>query len=287
MLIPGIPTLIRKLGIECKSFVLPCLGKKQSSWFYSEGDFTLDPDLNDYFSRNTEPLYKVGMSSYVGVDPYTAVGFFRFHDSIKSSESRFIPPCFIAMKAKIQHYRKFSKKIRKFLKKVQPGEYLLEFKFWRVKSRKLSEFNEIFEFINSENYALIDKTEELDYCLDPETTVIYHHTLHTYEEYREENKGGILEVLKMSKKAARYNIINLHFIQDSGREDPLMRIKTSHLKSALKKAKFDEILYVEVEKGKLDSYEKEIYDLSIRPIGLEEITSLKTGNFRWLVLKTD
>lgn len=294
--IPGVPTLLKELEYEeIGNFILPCVKEVYSRWLFEEDEyhFIKNLDVNKYDSFVTEPFGNINMRMFSVVDPETAKAFFLFlmHDldsnDIKKSTA-LNHTNFLSCGCRIQDLPRISEGLLKRLEKLEEGLYFFRF----TKSGRFDKIKEIdltyesnpklpdHHFLRGWICVFLNKRSDINEALvNRSSTVIYHHTFHTYYGWKSLNQDDIKGVLEAANKLGDTQLINLHYM---GKEDPVREtFSISELRRLVEEIGFDLIKYAEVER-----VSKTLYRFNIRNItDPSEIEDVPTGNHKYLILK--
>jgi hypothetical protein len=271
--IPGIPTLLKKLGLDVQNLIFPCMYVENTEWFWEKSPkIPLSSSANEFDTVITEPLKDVEMKIFSVVDFREAYSFSKR----LVSELYLFPKIdlnLLGFNCKIQDVPIIKEEVFKQLKKSSTGSYLLEFyKSGSLKRRKSIKSYDLFaDSPKAPISVFIHKRSDVnDDMLKRESTITYHHTFHTYGEFLEINPKGYEEVLYSSKELGTTQIVNLHMMD----EERLIKLRKS-----IEKVGFDSITYSKVNRL------LKFYCLNTKQISPKEIEELQTGSYRWLVLK--
>jgi hypothetical protein len=294
--IPGVPSLLKELGYEeIGNFILPCVKEVYARWLFEEDrvcdDIDLDVDKFDSFV--TEPYGKINMRMFSAVDPEKAEDFFLFLMSeLDSKDAKKLTALnhtnFLSCGCRIQDLPKINEELLKRLEKLEEGLYFFRF-------TKFGHFDKIKEIDLSnppltklpDHYfprgwigVFLNKRSDItETSVNRSSTVIYHHTFHTYWIWEDYNQDYIKGILMAGNKLGDAQIINLHRV---GKEDAVREIfSISELRKLVEEIGFYSIKYAEVE-----GISKTQYRFNIRNItDPSEIEYVSTGNHRYLILK--
>ena len=161
------------------------------------------------------------------------------------------------------------------LQELENGDYLIEF-YSNNSLRKIWK-GEWASHVSSPCSIFLRKNREIDpKDMSRDYTLIYHHSFHTYEDYPSLNPRGSKEVLESTKNTAKFQLLNLHGIGKVSYWFPL-----TLLREIIEDVGFDSIHYIWIKKDRA----KEAVE--IKEIESPEVENIKTGNFRWLLLRSD
>jgi len=296
--IPGVPSLLKELGIRrVGNFILPCVFQGYARWLFQEHkDFNKDLNTNELESIVTQPYGKIDMRIFSAVDAWAAEFFFiNLIEQLDSNGVRKLSGSnltnFLTYRCRIQDLPRIKDNLFKLLPKLEEGQYVFKFsKHGPLKNMKKVNRNNpfpskysIYPYTRGWISVFLDKRSDIDEeMIRRSSTIIDHHTFHTYGEHDCYNRRGIKEVLETAKKLGSIQLTNLHRIRD--KEDTIGGIfPISKLRKGVEKVGFDSIYYAEVERKLKILYRFNIKKLS----GPSEIEDVKTGNYRWLILKSD
>jgi hypothetical protein len=241
----------------------------------------------------TEPLKNVGMEIFTVVDFCQAYFFSkRFVNELYRFPKMNLN--LLGFNCKIQDVPKIKESVFEQLKSLNVGSYLLKFSKLELSLEgieRIEDYDFSIGYISdySENFqtapingnilkasisVFIHKRSDVnDDMLKRESTIICHHTPHTYGEFDVINPKGYEEVLYSSKELGTVQMLNLHQMDKKS---------LKNLRESIEKVGFDSITYCEVySKGKRSL----TFSLRTKSISPKEIEELRTGSYRWLVLK--
>ena len=297
--VPGVPTILNRLVDKINVLYLPCISEYKLPQIF-EGVKNVDVNINKFDSiipepyENARPLVFAGIEKYFGADCF-------FEELLRRGENY---KNIVAYSSRLQDVSQINKILSKEVEKAKEGNYLFLLYPDRVKIALLDSYKELrglstylrFEYSIKQNvnYVFAHIVEPWEFC--KESSVIDHHTLHTYEDYRELNPNGIKGVLESSAKLANIQICNLHNITTDKsyvKKDKFDLLSIKRIREAVESVGFDSILFAEIQNinGETtinENIQNGRYRIHIKKLNdVEEIEDVETGNFKWLVLKNN